>query len=140
MHIKTELGVTWVGGGATEKPRSEAIDRASDMPPMRRRGFFPTQEVSLPIDILGAPKDQIQTNCRFWHSLAPLSLSATRNRQKPLNYFRKQQLPYSPVAPPGPAGKEEDAMKLFGPIQKTGFLYCGPSPPNASPYSIQVKN
>lgn len=39
------------GGGDTEKPRSAAIERASDIPPIRLRGFFPTQVVSLPIDI-----------------------------------------------------------------------------------------
>lgn len=44
-------GETWEGGGATEKPRSAAIERASDIPPMRLNGFFPTQVVSLPIDI-----------------------------------------------------------------------------------------
>lgn len=42
---------TWEGGGLTEKPRSAAMERASDMPPRRLRGFFPTQLVSLPIDI-----------------------------------------------------------------------------------------
>lgn len=38
---------TWVGGGETEKPRSAAMERASDMPPIRLRGFFPTQVVSV---------------------------------------------------------------------------------------------
>lgn len=42
---------TWEGKGETEKPRSEARERASDMPPMRLIGFLPTQVESFPIDI-----------------------------------------------------------------------------------------
>ena len=42
-------------GGETEKPRSAAMERASDMPPMRLRGFLPTQLDSLPIDIFQFP-------------------------------------------------------------------------------------
>lgn len=34
-----------------EKPSSAAIDRASDIPPMRFTGFLPTQLDSLAIDI-----------------------------------------------------------------------------------------
>lgn len=48
---KPRRGRTCEGGGLTEKPRSAAIERASDIPPSRLRGFFPTQLVSLPIDI-----------------------------------------------------------------------------------------
>ena len=48
------MNLTWVGGGDTEKPRSEAIERASDIPPMRRSGFLPTHVLSLPIDIFGS--------------------------------------------------------------------------------------
>jgi len=35
------------------KPRSEAMERASDMQPTRLNGFFPTHEdeLSLPVDI-----------------------------------------------------------------------------------------
>lgn len=42
---------TWDGAGDTEKPRSAAIDSASDIPPMRFTGFLPTQLDSLAIDI-----------------------------------------------------------------------------------------
>lgn len=41
---------TWDKGGDMEKPRSAAIDRASDIPPMRFTGFLPTQLDSLAID------------------------------------------------------------------------------------------
>ena len=50
--------MTCDGGGATEKPRSAAIERASDIPPIRLRGFFPTQVVSPPIDI-GTQSDNL---------------------------------------------------------------------------------
>lgn len=40
---------TWEGGGGTEKPNSEAMERASDIPPSRLIGFLPTHVESLPI-------------------------------------------------------------------------------------------
>jgi hypothetical protein len=42
---------TWDEGLDTEKPRSVAIDRAYDIPPVRFIGFLLTQLDSLDIDI-----------------------------------------------------------------------------------------
>lgn len=56
--------MTCEGGGETEKPRSAAIERASDIPPIRLRGFFPTQVVSLPIDIRTPRRDLQQSQSR----------------------------------------------------------------------------
>lgn len=44
----------------TEKPRSEAMERASDIPPMRLKGFLPTHDVSFPIDIIPSTKIHIK--------------------------------------------------------------------------------
>jgi len=49
---KSNRKLTWEGGGATENPRSAAMERASAMPPMRLMGFLPTQVVSQPIDMI----------------------------------------------------------------------------------------
>lgn len=87
-----EVG-TWEGGGATEKPRSAAMERASDMPPMRLRGFFPTQvlPVSLPIDIFLQPKHGLlflqKRLADIWDDWGrPIEILNCRRRQKLLLY------------------------------------------------------
>lgn len=69
---------TWVGGGATEKPRSAAMERASDMPPMRLRGFFPTQVVSVLLaidDISHSPTTSDLVGSKPMSSNFPISSS-----------------------------------------------------------------
>lgn len=89
MWAIEEVG-TWEGGGATEKPRSAAMERASDMPPMRLRGFFPTQvlPVSLPIDIFLQPKHGLLF---LQKRLADISADWGRPIEI-LNYRRRQKL------------------------------------------------
>ncbi|KAL6985370.1 hypothetical protein U1Q18_018746 [Sarracenia purpurea var. burkii] len=70
--------MTGEGGGGTEKPISAAVERALDIPPKRLRGFFPTQVVSLPIDI--------PVSC--FGDLKSTGLAHSVPRDAPCKYFR----------------------------------------------------